>query len=250
MPDEQQQPPQPSYQPPSQSPSSSPYLIPGSILVAGVLVAVSILYTGSSNYPSDEIVEQPTINLSDAAEEIGLNREAFDECVNSGKYATAVQGAVQKAIDAGGNGTPYSVLIGPKGEKVVVSGAQPIASVKAAIDGLLAGKPITTPKDPALDKVEPVSDKDHLLGNPSAPVKIVEYSDLDCPFCKTFHATLQQIMEDYGKQGKVAWVYRHFPLAQLHPDAPRKAEATECATELGGQQAFWALTDQIMSAGI
>jgi len=51
---------------------------------------------------------------------------------------------------------------------------------------------------------------------------------------------MNQIMDEYGKAGKVAWVYRHFPLDQLHPVKARKeAVATECANELGGNDAFW-----------
>ena len=78
-----------------------------------------------------------------------------------------------------------------------------------------------------------------------ALVKIVEYSDLECPFCKQFHGTIKQIMDEYGKDGKVAWVYRHFPLDQLHSKARNEAVATECANELGGNDKFWAYTDRL-----
>lgn len=66
---------------------------------------------------------------------------------------------------------------------------------------------------------------------------IVEFSDLDCPYCKTFHATMQQAMKDY--EGKVAWSYNHFPLS-IHPGAQGAAEASECAAEQGK---FWEFTD-------
>ncbi len=97
------------------------------------------------------------------------------------------------------------------------------------------------------DNMRPVSADDHILGNPNAPIKIVEYSDTECPFCKQFHSTLKQIMEVYGKDGKVAWVYRHFPIDQLHSKARKEAEATECANELGGSQKFWEFTDLVYS---
>lgn len=69
---------------------------------------------------------------------------------------------------------------------------------------------------------------------------IVEYSDLECPFCKKFHTTLQQALEKYD--GKVRWSYKHFPLESLHPKAKREAYATECAAEQGK---FWEYTDKI-----
>lgn len=97
-----------------------------------------------------------------------------------------------------------------------------------------------------LEKMTPVSSEDHIRGNPNAPVKIVEYSDTECPFCKRFHPTMQQVMDEYGASGKVAWVYRHFPLDQLHPKARKEAEATECAAELGGDDKFWAYLDRLM----
>lgn len=88
-----------------------------------------------------------------------------------------------------------------------------------------------------LDKVRAIAADDHVLGDPDAPVKIVEYSDPECPFCKRFHATMQDVVKEYN--GKVAWVYRHFPLDTLHPKARKEAEATECAAELGGNEKFW-----------
>lgn len=87
------------------------------------------------------------------------------------------------------------------------------------------------------------STQDHLRGNPNAPVTIIEYSDTECPFCKAFHSTLKQIMTDYS--GQVNWVYRQFPIPQLHQRAMNEAEATECVASLNGNDAFWAYLDNI-----
>ncbi|XKT74797.1 MAG: DsbA family protein [Patescibacteria group bacterium UBA2163] len=95
------------------------------------------------------------------------------------------------------------------------------------------------------DQVSPVTSEDHIRGNPDAPVKIVEYSDFECPFCKRFHETMNQVMDEYGASGEVAWIYRHFPLEQLHPvKAVREAVVSECVAELGGNDAFWKFTDR------
>ena len=91
----------------------------------------------------------------------------------------------------------------------------------------------------ASSSMRPISADDHILGNPNADAIIVEYSDTECPFCKQFHGTLRRVMDEYGKDGKVAWVYRHFPIDSLHPKARKEAEATECANELGGPSKFW-----------
>lgn len=87
-------------------------------------------------------------------------------------------------------------------------------------------------------EISPISSEDHILGNPDAEVIVVEYSDFECPFCARFHPSMEKILEEYGESGKVAWVYRHFPLPG-HPNAQPAAEASECVAELGGNTAFW-----------
>lgn len=88
-------------------------------------------------------------------------------------------------------------------------------------------------------KIRPVSPNEHILGSPNAQVTIVEYSDTECPFCKEFQSTLHQVINDYGPSGEVAWVYRYFPIASLHPRSEKEAEAVECSSQLGGETVFW-----------
>lgn len=106
-----------------------------------------------------------------------------------------------------------------------------------------AGNPPTDSQNITARQYDPSTD--YILGNPNAPIKVVEYSDLECPFCKTFHTTMHQIMEYYGDGGQVAWVFRNFPLAQLHSKAPREAAAAECAGEQGGSEAFFKFVDRV-----
>lgn len=105
----------------------------------------------------------------------------------------------------------------------------------------------TTATQTAADNetTRPVSERDYILGSPNAPILMVEYSDYDCPFCKQYHATMHQIMDEYGVTGKVGWVYRQFPLQQLHPNAPKISEAALCVGSLGGNKAFWKFSDLI-----
>jgi len=109
----------------------------------------------------------------------------------------------------------------------------------------------TTPAAPSAADAEPtignfraVSDSEHILGDKKSPLTIVEWSDFDCPFCERFHPTVQKISDEY--KGKVKFVYRHFPLTSLHPNAQKAAEASECVTELGGNDAFWKFADKIL----
>jgi len=93
--------------------------------------------------------------------------------------------------------------------------------------------------------VEVSEDDDAVLGDPDAPVTIIEFSDYECPFCGRFVLnTLPQLKETYIDTGKVKLIYRDFPLG-FHQDAQKAAEATEVARELGGDEAFWMMHDKI-----
>ena len=86
-----------------------------------------------------------------------------------------------------------------------------------------------------------VSTSDHIRGNPSAKVTIIEFSDFECPFCARLHPTLTRLIEEKGDE--VAWVYRHFPLSSIHRNAVASAVASECVANLGGNDAFWEFAD-------
>lgn len=109
--------------------------------------------------------------------------------------------------------------------------------------GSAGGDSAAAPSFGSADQVEKLRDDDHVRGERGARILLFEYSDLECPFCKRFHPTAQQIVDEY--EGQVAWVYRHFPIDQIHSKADKEAEAIECANELGGNEAFWALADKI-----
>ncbi len=91
---------------------------------------------------------------------------------------------------------------------------------------------------------------EHIRGNPDADILIVEYSETECPFCGRFHNTMLQVMDTYGKDGKVAWQYKHFPLDRIHPNARNEAEAAECAAEIGGNDAYWEYLDTIVEGTV
>ncbi len=100
----------------------------------------------------------------------------------------------------------------------------------------------TIPTQPAPPQVVKVDNgKLPVLGDNDAKITIVEFSDLQCPFCKQYvDATHGQLKEKYIDTGKVKIAFRHYPLTSIHPNAQKASEATECANE---QDGFWKYHD-------
>lgn len=80
-----------------------------------------------------------------------------------------------------------------------------------------------------------VTDEDTYLGNKDAKVTLVEYSDFQCPACKAYEDIVKQIRDSYSSE-ELKFVYRHFPLRSIHPNADIAAQAAEAAGEEGK---FW-----------
>ncbi|MEK7558797.1 MAG: DsbA family protein [Patescibacteria group bacterium] len=76
-----------------------------------------------------------------------------------------------------------------------------------------------------------------VLGDKNAKVEVIEFSDFQCPFCKQWaDQTKDQLFKDYVDTGKIKFAYRQYPIAQLHPNAEKASEASECAND---QDKFW-----------
>jgi protein-disulfide isomerase len=103
---------------------------------------------------------------------------------------------------------------------------------------------IEVPKETAdsLSPVRAIDDSDHLAGDKNAPVKLIVYSDFECPFCGKYFDTLEQVKNEFGD--KVAIAFRHFPLLNLHVYAMQAAIASECAAE---QDKFWPMHDRLFA---
>jgi protein-disulfide isomerase len=84
----------------------------------------------------------------------------------------------------------------------------------------------------------PVSERDHITGPSTAPVTLVEYGDYECPYCGQAYYVVKEIEKRLGNQ--LRFVFRNFPLINVHPHAEHAAEAAEAA---GGQGRFWEMHD-------
>ena len=106
------------------------------------------------------------------------------------------------------------------------------------------GTPTTKPTT-ATGKLAAVTSADHVRGDiKKAKVVMIEYADYQCPYCGTHHPTMLDLMTKYGKD--VVWVYRHFPLTSIHPNARPSALAAECVNEQSADK-FWQFTDAMFA---
>ncbi len=89
---------------------------------------------------------------------------------------------------------------------------------------------------------EPViTPEDHVLGPADAPVTVLEYGDYECPYCRGAARDVHRLLDQYP--GRVRFVFRNFPIPQLHPHAEQAAEAAEAAAAQGK---FWAMYDLLL----
>ena len=97
-----------------------------------------------------------------------------------------------------------------------------------------------TPYAPEATLTVPVSERDHIQGPETAPVTLVEYGDFECPYCGAAHEVIREIQNRLGDE--MRFVFRHFPLTNVHPHAEHAAEAAEAA---GAQGSFWEMHDTL-----
>lgn len=169
------------------------------------------------------------------------NAKKFNECLDTGKYATTVAADADLGSTLGVQGTPATFING-----YLISGAYPYVAVKQVIDDSLAGKDPAANWDTAnygeLTKVAMPEFKDAVwYGNEKSTVTLVEFSDFECPYCNRFYDTMEQILAEY--KDKVKFTYRHFPLS-FHVNAQKAAESFECAKEQGKT---WEMYDELFT---
>ena len=119
-----------------------------------------------------------------------------------------------------------------------------ISELRILHDQIGGGAGNQSPAPQAVDLSIEIANTPH-MGASDAQVAVVEFSDFECPYCgRHFESTLPRIADEYVKTGKVLYVIRSFPIAQLHPHALKAAEAGQCAADQGK---FWPMHDMLFS---
>ncbi len=224
------------------------------LIAVGIVILVVAVAFFSYNYGKNSCTggaaENTTTEIKSAnaeelfvnyAGELGMDKKKFESCLKDGKYASEVQSDAQLGAQIGIQGTPAFVI----GDNAT-SGAQPFSVFEEIIEAELksAGK-----NETFAEKL--VSGKEPFIGKANASLTIVEFSDFQCPFCgafagaknaaydylkqrePTWDAAYPEIIKNYVDTGKVKYVFKAFPLSNIHANAQKAAEASLCANEQG-----------------
>lgn len=225
------------------------------IILSVVAIGMALYGGGIMKSPTSE---GPEAFLKMTAKETGMSGRSYDKCIEDPAIRTLVEedvnetSAIVAAAELQGIGTPFNLVV-TDSQVIPVSGAYPyqffdtiikeITTTGSVSPETLAQYNVTEFDASVRDQFRPFNaNSDHFRGNETAPIQIIEYSDLQCPYCSRIHPTLQQII---ANNDNVVWVYRHLPLESIHPQAMPAALAAECVAKEEGNDAFWSFADTI-----
>ncbi len=178
-------------------------------------IAASTIITIVANY---FLVQMPQIDQVGGRE----NYKLYKEMVNSSQYAQNVKQSLESQT-----GT--------------LNGEQPSADTPPAADPQATGS-LTQ------DDIAKLTADTYVKGDKAAQILWIEYSDLECPFCKRLHdsGAIKNLEAKYGS--KLALAFKHYPLP-FHPQAMPAAQAAECVGEAGGSAKYFAFVESIFTKG-
>lgn len=214
--------------------TKQPISTPVAIIVAGVLIMMGILLTKNNKNVSN--------TPKTLSEQVGVNKDKFTKCMEDTdlevlfKTTNSNAESAMKGVPQGERGTPYSVIVGNNGFKAEVRGAYSKEELLKLINEVKSGKV----EKPYTGEISAYTKGEHLMGNENASIMVIEYSDLECPYCKRFGNTMKEVVAE--SNGEISWVYRHWV---VHPNALPKAGASECVANLKGNDAFWKYIDLV-----
>ncbi len=210
-----------------------------------------------------EALADPLPYFADLVTEIGATQEPYTACVASGEKEEIVAQGVAEARAKGFSGTPsFEFVREATDEAFSLIGAQPYEQFATMLDTLIAGGSPQTeaqaqgneeiPFWATADGLLPDPDRpgvtmggDYYRGNPNAKVVVIEFSDLQCPFCRKHTVETQPILdEQFVATDQILWVFKHFPLS-IHPQAPAAGAAAECAADQGK---FWEMHERLFAS--
>lgn len=190
--------------------------------------------------PTTTVSKISVANLKVMAKGFGLDTTKFNKCLDDGTMASKVSAESKEGQSFGVSGTPSFLING-----LLVVGSLPQADFEKVIDaeikngsGAVVASQVTGEK---VTRQKTTSGTGYIKGSVNAAVKIIEYTDFECPYCNMAFPTIEALLAKYGD--KISLEYRSFPLS-FHADAQKAAEAALCAGEQGK---FWEMHDKMFT---
>lgn len=216
-------------------------------LIGGIFVGVILvlLLMGVKIKPptaNQNQVNQDQSFLSLAEEMFDMSQSDLLACMETDEVKSAVIEDKVEAGMIGANVTPFSVMIDDKGRKISFKGAKTKEEMSAMIDALVSLSEKADPDavvDSSAIPIREVDESDYTRGSINPKVTVVEYFDFGCTFCRKFHETMVEIIEE---RDDVSWVIRHLPFRK-----ESEGLASECIGQKFGDEAFWEYTDKLVS---
>ena len=208
-------------------------------------------------------LEEALSYFAELVQELGADPTQYGACMaNSQTQLTKVQASLAEAESLGFSGTPsFRFVSGETGEAFTLAGAQPYETFSQWIETIAAGGspqgaqqaqpqqqqqqgdgqlPFWATAEglaPDPDRTGHTVAGDPFYGSPDAPIVVVEFSDFQCPYCSRHTLATQPVLDtQFIEPGDVMWVFKHFPIPNIHPFAFSASVAAECAAR---QEAFW-----------
>lgn len=178
--------------------------------------------------------------MKELAKNLGMDSSKFDSCLDNGTYAQRVSDETKEGQALGVSGTPSFFING-----VMLVGAQPQTTFETIIEAELKnGTGDAEAKKLGEDGLRKKLSygTGPIKGAANAKIKIMEYTDFECPFCERAFPTVEALMKKY--EGKISLEYRSYPLP-FHPLAQKAAEGALCANDQGK---FWEMHDSMFAA--
>jgi protein-disulfide isomerase len=173
--------------------------------------------------------------LDGYARQLGLDMKTFENRLDTRYYQPMVERDVAEAQGFGIQATPTFFINGRK-----LQGIQTLVSLKNVVDAQL--HPRATPSLASAQRFDNISTENAPVRGPrDAKVKIIEFSDMQCPFCQRTVSTMRQVVALYPDN--VVWIFKHFPLS-FHPDSMLAHQALAAANQQGK---FWEMHDLIFA---
>lgn len=198
------------------------------IIIAGFFIMIGIVVSNGSY--------KKNTNTNSLSEKVGIAQEKLFSCIADTDLDTLDKNITDSVANAMSNipekerGTPYTVIVVDGKPISEIRGASSVSTLSSMIAEASTGKS----SKPYTGNIVISEATDHIYGSKDAKIKLIEYSDYECPYCKQFYPIVKKTIDE--SNGNIALVYRHYP---IHQHSFEKLVAANCVDQLKGNDSFW-----------